>query len=54
VIKAVEQDHPITYGHVELHEPSTILSLRRLQDAWMAGRAEENALAASLDAMAIE
>jgi len=54
LIKAVEQDQPITYGHVELHEPSTILSLRRLQDAWMAGRVNENALAASLDAMAIE
>jgi len=54
VIKAVEQDQPITYEHVELHEPSTILSLRRLQDAWMAGRVDEDTLASSLDAMAID
>lgn len=54
VIKPVEQDQPITYEHVQLHEPSTILSLRRLQDAWMAGRVDENTLAASLDEMGMD
>ncbi|OHB66177.1 MAG: hypothetical protein A2Y77_04575 [Planctomycetes bacterium RBG_13_62_9] len=52
--KAVEVDQPITYEHVELHEPSTILDLRRLQDAWMAGRVTERELASSMDSMAIE
>ncbi len=54
VVKPVDRDQPVTYEHVELHEPSTILSLRRLQDAWMAGRVDEGTLATSLDVMAID
>ena len=52
--RAVDKDQPITYEDVELHEPSTILALRRLQDTWMAGRADEKTLELSMDAMAIE
>ncbi len=54
VTKAVKKDQPITYEHVELHEPSTVLDLRRLQDAWMAGRMKEEALTLSVDAMATD
>lgn len=54
LIQAVKQDRPITYDDVELHEPSTILDLRRLQDAWMEGRMKEDTLGLSMDAMAIE
>jgi predicted homoserine dehydrogenase-like protein len=52
--RAVDIDQPITIEHVEPREPSTILNLRRLQDAWMAGRTEEDQLAASMDAMAVD
>jgi predicted homoserine dehydrogenase-like protein len=52
--RAVPQDQPITFDDVRLHEPSTILDLRRLQDTWMAGRIGEDALVSSLDAMAID
>jgi len=52
--RAVPQDQPLTLDDVRLHEPSTILDLRRLQDAWMAGRIGEDALVSSLDAMAID
>ena len=54
VIRAVSQDRPIMCNDVELHEPSTVLALRRLQDAWMGSRMEEDALALSMDAMAID
>ncbi len=54
VIRAVSQDRPITCEDVELHEPSTILDLRRLQDARMTGRINEETLAASMDAMGVE
>ena len=54
VIRAVAKDQPIACEDVELHEPSTILDLRRLQDAWMTGRTNEETLAASMDAIAIE
>lgn len=54
VIRAAPKDQPITCDDVELHEPSTILDLRRLQDAWMTGRINEETLAASMDAMAID
>jgi predicted homoserine dehydrogenase-like protein len=52
LIRPVPRDQPITYDDVELHEPSTILDLRRLQDAWMAGSITDDALASSMDAMA--
>jgi predicted homoserine dehydrogenase-like protein len=54
LLRALEQDQPVTYNDVQLHEPSTILDLRRLQDAWMTGRIDEDALAASMDAMAVD
>ncbi len=52
--RAVEQDQPITYEDVMLHEPSTILDLRRLQDAWMAGRMEGQELISLMDSMALD
>ena len=54
LLRAVEQDRPVTYNDVQLHEPSAILDLRRLQDTWMAGRIDEDALAASMDSMAVD
>ena len=47
--RPVRADTPITYDDVVLHEPSTVLTLRRLQDAWMAGQARESELIGSLD-----
>jgi predicted homoserine dehydrogenase-like protein len=52
VIRPVPVDEPITYDDVELHEPSTILDLRRLQDAWMADSITHDVLVSSMDAMA--
>jgi predicted homoserine dehydrogenase-like protein len=37
LIRSVARDIPITYHDVELFEPSTVLNLRRLQDACMDG-----------------
>jgi hypothetical protein len=37
-----------------LHEPSTVLTLRRLQDAWMAGNLDEQQLLASTEAIECE
>jgi predicted homoserine dehydrogenase-like protein len=54
LLRAVEQDQPVTYNDVQLHERSTILDLRRLQDAWMAGRIDEAGLTASMDLMAVD
>jgi hypothetical protein len=34
-----------------LHEPSTVLTLRRLQDAWMAGKTDEQQLLETIDAI---
>lgn len=52
LIRAVPIDKPITYDDVVLHEPSTILDLRRLQDAWMTGSITDDALLSSVDGMA--
>ena len=52
IIRQVAVDTPIRYNDVELHEPSTVLDLRRLQDAWTAGRAGEGDLLKSVDALA--
>ena len=52
VIRPVQMDTPITYEDVELHEPSTVLELRRLQDAWMAGEIAEEDLVELVDALA--
>lgn len=54
LIRDVAKDTPITYEDVELAEPSTILDLRRLQDAWMFGRIEEQKMLETIDAMLIE
>ena len=37
VKKTIPADRPITYGDVELHQPSVVLALRQLQDRWCAG-----------------
>jgi len=47
--RAVAQDAPITFDDVALREPSTILSLRRLQDAWMAAETSEDNLLRAVD-----
>jgi predicted homoserine dehydrogenase-like protein len=52
LVRRVSKDQPITYDDAELHEPSAILDLRRLQDAWMAGSITDDALVSSMDAMA--
>lgn len=51
VVRPVAIDQPITYDDVELHEPSTILALRRLQDRWMADELTDGALIDALDRM---
>ena len=52
--RPVRQDHPIRYDDVQLREPSTVLTLRRLQDAWMAGRMGERQLLESIEAIGCE
>ncbi len=54
VVRPVGMDTPITYDDVELHEPSTILTLRRLQDRWMAGEMDEEDLLAATDVLACD
>ena len=51
VVRPVAADAPITYDDVVLHEPSTILALRRLQDAWTQGRLNENDLPDRIEAL---
>jgi predicted homoserine dehydrogenase-like protein len=52
--KAVRQDCPIRYDDVQLREPSTVLTLRRLQDAWMAGKVDEQQLLETIEAIGCE
>jgi len=54
LVRAVPQDQPITLDDVKLREPSTLVDLRKLQDDWMAGRVNEDVLAATLDQIAID
>jgi len=49
--KVVKQDCPIHYDDVQLREPSTVLTLRRLQDAWMAGTTNDKQLLQSVEAI---
>jgi len=49
MIHSLPIDTPITYNDVELHEPSTILDLRRLQDAWMSHEIDEEGLLKAID-----
>ena len=51
VVRPVAIDTPITYDDVELHQPSTVLDLRRLQDAWMDGHIAEGDLLAQVEAL---
>jgi predicted homoserine dehydrogenase-like protein len=51
LVRPVAKDAPITYDDVALHEPSTILALRRLQDRWMAGELSEADLVDRLDTL---
>ncbi|MBN1249200.1 MAG: hypothetical protein JXC32_16195, partial [Anaerolineae bacterium] len=53
VVRPVAVDQPITYDDVELHEPSTILSLRQLQDRWMAGALSGDNLMAALERLGV-
>jgi predicted homoserine dehydrogenase-like protein len=52
IVRPVPVDTPVTYDDVELYEPSTVLELRRLQDAWMAGEIAEEDLIKSIEALA--
>ena len=52
--RPVAQDQPIRYDDVQLHEPSTVLTLRRLQDAWMAGTVDEQRLLESIETIECE
>jgi len=49
--RAVKKDTPITYDDVVLHEPSTVLTLRRLQDTWISGDITDKALLKSVDSI---
>ena len=49
LVREVAMDRPIGYADVVLHLPSTVLSLRRLQDRWMNGEVGGAALLAELD-----
>lgn len=54
VVRAVAKDTPIALEHVELREPSTVLSLRRLQDRWMSGSLTEEEVLKATDDIAAE
>jgi len=51
LVRDVLMDTPLTYDDVVLHEPSTVLALRRLQDRWMVGEIEGETLPAALEAV---
>ncbi len=51
VIRPVAIDTPITCAHVEI-QPSTVNSLRQLQDQWMAGSIQEGELLQAIDGLA--
>lgn len=52
VRRPVDKGEVITYDDVDLPEDATIITLRRLQDAWSAGEIAEGELRARLDALA--
>lgn len=54
VLRPVERDQPLTYDMVVLREPSTVLALRRLQDAWGAGTLQDDLLPARIEALIAE
>jgi predicted homoserine dehydrogenase-like protein len=49
VTRPVSIDQPVTLDDVDLHRPSTLLDLRQLQDAWMAGEINEETLLSKVD-----
>jgi predicted homoserine dehydrogenase-like protein len=51
VLRPVAKDTPITCNDVEI-KPSTVLDLRRLQDAWFENRIREAEMLAAVDALA--
>ncbi len=51
LLRPVAKDAPITCDDVEI-KPSTILDLRRLQDAWFEGKIQDDQLLAAVDALA--
>jgi predicted homoserine dehydrogenase-like protein len=54
VIREVGKDTPIVLEDVELHEPSTVLALRRLQDRWMSGELTEEEAIKAINSIAAE
>mgnify|MGYP000997857350 CR=1 FL=1 len=52
VIRPVKIDTPISFADVEIH-PSTVLELRRLQDAWFEGIVTEDELLRKIDVLAL-
>lgn len=49
ITRPIACDQPITLDDVKLHQPSTLLELRWLQDDWMAGKINENDLLEKID-----
>ena len=54
VVRPVAKDRPITLEDVELREPSTVLSLRRLQNRWMSGGLKDEKLLEAIEQIAAE
>jgi predicted homoserine dehydrogenase-like protein len=54
VTRAIKIDQPITLDDVELHRPSTVLDLRLLQNAWMAGEIDDETLFEKVELLAID
>jgi len=54
LVQPVAKDTPVKYDDVELCEPSAIIDLRRLQDAWMSDRIDAQKMLETIDAMEIE
>lgn len=54
VARPVAMDMPISHEDVEMHEPSTVLALRRLQDAWTDGKISDTQVLQSVDELAID
>jgi predicted homoserine dehydrogenase-like protein len=54
VCRTVARDAPITLDDVQLAEPSTLVSLRRLQDEWMDGKVSEQEMLDCVDRLGNE
>lgn len=52
LLRPVKMDAPITCADVEMR-PSTVLELRRLQDAWFEGLLQEDEMLEKIDALAL-